>query len=93
MCPEFFKTSTRRPHEVSLNLCRANDMQVIAEFEIERTCRNNCTSCFIYQRKHGRKPPSMVQPYDTKPKSSGGIGGLIVLGLIVAVILKVIGVV
>lgn len=92
MCPEFYKTQPRGAHEVSLNLCRANNMDVIPETEIERTCRHNCMSCYLYQYKHGRKPPSMVPQYDTNPKSSGSWMAIAALGIIAYFIAKVVGI-
>ena len=56
-------------------------------------CFNNCTECWRYQQKYGRRDPSTIPPTRMiyREKKSGGFGTLVVIGIVVAVITKYLG--
>lgn len=81
MCPEYCnKAEGLKNFGPALHSCRMQpDNYTIDDGTVERTCRNNYQTCYIYQRKY-RKPQQQVPQDNTKNSSSGsGIGTLIVL--------------
>ena len=85
MCPEY-RDMAEGVKKIGYPLHRCMmqpNNYLLDDVAVERTCRNNYQTCYIYQRKY-RKPQPQVPQNNTKSSSSGsGIFTLIVLGVVI----------
>lgn len=94
MCPEYKYYQETKYHSRTvpgMHSCMVNGM-VIDPSKLY-ICENQCTTCSLYRQRHGTRPPAPTPQNNAGSSSSGGgIGTIIVLGIVVVVALKVLGI-
>lgn len=90
MCPEYYCGQLPQRYGPPIEICKV-DESPLTQDTIERTCRNNCNTCYRYRQKyHTTRMPQQSQD-NGQSGSSSGIGMVIFIAAVIAAVTKFLG--
>lgn len=91
MCPEHYYGVPPKKYGPAVELCRVTE-EPLSENQLNQMCRNNCTSCVMYRSRHTSTRPPVSQGQNKSGSSSSGMGTIIVIAAVAALVTKFLGI-